>query len=48
MLLVLIIRSLELLLLDSDIESTPADQIENIKVIETVFKGKTVYKASIN
>ena len=38
-------KSAELLLLDSDIENTPAKEIENIQVVETVFKGKTVYKA---
>ncbi len=37
-------KSAELVVLDRDIESTPIDQIENIKVLETVFKGKTVYK----
>ena len=36
-------KSAELLLLDSDIENTAVDQIENIKVVETVFKGKTVF-----
>lgn len=39
-------KSADLVLLDSDIESTPANQIENIKIMETVFKGKTVYKNS--
>lgn len=38
-------KSAELLVLDSNIETTPIDQIENIKVLETVFKGETVYKA---
>lgn len=37
-------KSAELIVLDSDIESTPANKIEDIKVLETVFKGKTVYK----
>lgn len=37
-------KSAELLLLDSDIENTAVTEIENIKVLETVFKGKTVYK----
>ena len=31
-------------MLDSDIENTPADKIQDIKVLETVFKGKTVFK----
>ena len=34
----------ELIVLDSDIETTPAEQIQDIQVIETVFKGKTVFK----
>lgn len=37
-------KSAELVVLDKDIENTPAGQIEDIKVLETVFKGKTVYK----
>ncbi len=37
-------KSAELVVLDSNIETTPADQIQNIKVLETVFKGKTVFK----
>ena len=37
-------KSAELVVLDSDIETTPAEQIQDIKVIETVFKGKTVFK----
>ena len=37
-------KSTELVVLDSDIENTPAEQIQDIKVLETVFKGKTVYK----
>ena len=37
-------KSAELVVLDSDIESTPAEQIQDIKVLETVFKGKTVFK----
>lgn len=37
-------KSAELLLLDSDIENTAVTEIENIKVLETVFKGNTVYK----
>jgi predicted amidohydrolase YtcJ len=30
--------------LDSDIETTPAEQIQDIQVIETVFKGEMVFK----
>ena len=37
-------KSAELVVLDSDIETTPVEQIQDIKVIETVFKGKTVFK----
>ncbi len=37
-------KSAELVVLDSDIENTPADKIQDIKVLETVFKGNTVYK----
>ena len=37
-------KSAELAVLDSDIEATPADQIQDIKVLETVFMGKTVFK----
>ena len=37
-------KSAELVVLDSNIETTPADQIQDIKVLETVFKGKTVFK----
>ena len=37
-------KSAELAVLDSDIETTPAEQIQDIKVLETVFKGKTVFK----
>ena len=37
-------KSAELAVLDSDIESTPADKIQDIKVLETVFKGKAVFK----
>ena len=36
-------KSAELVVLDSDIENTSAEQIQDIKVLETVFKGKTVY-----
>ena len=37
-------KSAELVVLDSDIENTPPEQIQDIKVLETVFKGKTVFK----
>lgn len=37
-------KSAELVLLDSDIENTPAEQIQDIQVLETVFRGKTVFK----
>ena len=37
-------KSAELAVLDADIENTPADKIQDIKVLETVFKGKTVFK----
>ena len=37
-------KSAELAILDSDIETTPAEQIQDIKVLETVFKGETVFK----
>lgn len=37
-------KSAELVVLDSNIETTPADQIQDIKVLETVFKGKTIFK----
>ena len=37
-------KSAEMVLLDRDIETTPVDQIQDIKVLETVFKGKTVFK----
>ena len=36
-------KSAELVVLDSDIETTPVEQIQDIKVLETVFKGKTVF-----
>ena len=38
-------KSAELVVLDGDIENTPADKLEDINVVETVFKGKTVYKS---
>ena len=37
-------KSAELVVLDSDIENTPPEQIQDIKILETVFKGKTVFK----
>ncbi len=37
-------KSAELAVLDSDIENTPVEKIQDIKVVETVFKGKTVFK----
>jgi hypothetical protein len=37
-------KSAELAVLDSDIESIPVEQIQDIKVLETVFRGKTVFK----
>ena len=37
-------KSAELVALDSDLENTPVEQMQDIKVLETVFKGKTVYK----
>ena len=39
-------KSAELALLDSDIETIPVEQIQDIQVLETVFQGKTVYKRS--
>jgi predicted amidohydrolase YtcJ len=37
-------KSAELVVLDSDIENIPVEQIQDVKVLETVFKGKTVFK----
>ena len=37
-------KSAELVVLDGDLENTPAEKIQDVKVLETVFKGKTVYK----
>lgn len=37
-------KSAELVVLDSDIENTPPEHIQDIKVLETLFKGKTVFK----
>lgn len=38
-------KSADFILLDRDLENTPVDMIYDTKVLETVFKGKTVYKA---
>jgi len=40
-------KSAELAVLDGDIENTPADQIQDIQVVETVFKGQTVFSNHI-
>ena len=37
-------KSAELAILDADIESVPVDEIQDIQVVETVFRGKTVFK----
>ncbi|WP_031555113.1 amidohydrolase [Oribacterium sp. FC2011] len=37
-------KSAELVVLDSDIESVPVEGIQDIQVLETVFKGKTVFR----
>lgn len=37
-------KSADLVILDSDIEKTPVDQIYDIKVIKTIFKGDIVYE----
>ena len=39
-------KSAELVVLDSDIEAIPAKQIQDIRVLETVFKGETVFSAA--
>ena len=36
-------KSAEMVLLDSDLETIPEEQIQDIKILETVFKGKTVF-----
>ena len=36
-------KSAELVVLDGDIESAPTERIQDIKVLETVFKGITVF-----
>lgn len=38
-------KSAELVLLDRDLEATPTEEIQDIRILETVFKGKSVYKA---
>ncbi len=38
-------KSAELVVLDNDIENIPVEHIQDIKILETVFKGNTVYKA---
>ena len=37
-------KSAELVVLDSDIEAIPVEEIQDIQVLETVFMGKTVFK----
>ena len=37
-------KSAELAVLDSDIETIPVEQIQDIQVLETVFMGKTVFR----
>ena len=39
-------KSAELVVLDSDSEAIPAKQIQDIRVLETVFKGETVFSAA--
>ena len=38
-------KSAELVILDKDIEQQPVDDIVDLKIMETVFKGETTYKA---
>ena len=38
-------KSAEFAVLDGDIETTPAEQIQDIRILETIFKGKSVFKA---
>ena len=38
-------KSAELVVLDSNIEKTPAEKIQDIKILETVFMGRTVFKS---
>ena len=37
-------KSAELVVFDGDIETVPVENIQDIKVLETVFKGKTVFR----
>ena len=37
-------KSADLVILDSDLENTPADEIYKIRVIKTIFKGDIVYE----
>ena len=37
-------KSAELVVLDGDIETVPVENIQDIKVLETVFKGETVFR----
>lgn len=37
-------KSADLVLLDGDIESTPAERIQDLGVVETLFRGVTTYK----
>ena len=39
--------SIELVILDRDIETTPAEEIYSIKIAKTFFKGKVVYDSSL-
>ena len=36
--------SFKIVVLDKDIEKVDIDKIYDINIVETVFKGKTVYK----
>lgn len=38
-------KSAELVLIDHDLEATPATELYSIKVLETVMRGETVFKA---
>ena len=38
-------KSADLVLIDHDIEATPAEELYTIKVLETLLRGETVYKA---
>ena len=39
-------KSAEMVVLDSDIETVSVEEIQDIKVLETVFKGITVFKSN--